>query len=166
MDGELVHRAPGPPPEPIPAPDGRLTITTVPAGASTCSSPNRAPRAPTRPRSPSTSAATERSSESRSSLSATRAARRSAAFGFSGFGTAGRNTIPGPGLWSVNLSLSLSTTAEITVTGDAMTVVTWGAMVERCEQAAAQSHVDAEVLDLRTLSPLDLGSPQDWMLPR
>ena len=28
-------------------------------------------------------------------------------------------------------------------------------MVERCEQAAGRSHVDAEVLDLRTLSPWD-----------
>jgi 2-oxoisovalerate dehydrogenase E1 component len=28
-------------------------------------------------------------------------------------------------------------------------------MVERCERAAAESHVDAEVLDLRTLSPWD-----------
>jgi 2-oxoisovalerate dehydrogenase E1 component len=39
--------------------------------------------------------------------------------------------------------------------GSEITVVTWGAMVERCEQAAAQSHVDAEVLDLRTLAPFD-----------
>jgi 2-oxoisovalerate dehydrogenase E1 component len=39
--------------------------------------------------------------------------------------------------------------------GSELTVVTWGAMVERCEQAAVQSHVDAEVLDLRTLSPWD-----------
>jgi 2-oxoisovalerate dehydrogenase E1 component len=37
--------------------------------------------------------------------------------------------------------------------GSELTIVTWGAMVERCEQAAAHSHVDAEVLDLRTLSP-------------
>jgi 2-oxoisovalerate dehydrogenase E1 component len=40
-------------------------------------------------------------------------------------------------------------------TGSELTIVTWGAMVERCEHAAAQSHVDAEVLDLRTLSPWD-----------
>ena len=39
--------------------------------------------------------------------------------------------------------------------GSELTVVTWGAMVERCEQAAERSHVDAEVLDLRTLSPWD-----------
>jgi 2-oxoisovalerate dehydrogenase E1 component len=39
--------------------------------------------------------------------------------------------------------------------GSELTVVSWGAMVERCEQAAAASHVDVEVLDLRTLSPWD-----------
>jgi len=42
--------------------------------------------------------------------------------------------------------------------GTELTVVTWGAMVERCEQAALRSHVDAEVLDLRTLSPWDKGA--------
>jgi 2-oxoisovalerate dehydrogenase E1 component len=39
--------------------------------------------------------------------------------------------------------------------GSEVTVVTWGAMVERCEQAAAASGVDVEILDLRTLSPWD-----------
>ena len=39
--------------------------------------------------------------------------------------------------------------------GSELTVVTWGAMVERCEQAARASRVDVEVLDLRTLSPWD-----------
>jgi 2-oxoisovalerate dehydrogenase E1 component len=39
--------------------------------------------------------------------------------------------------------------------GAEMTVVTWGAMVERCEHAAADSAVDVELLDLRTLSPWD-----------
>jgi 2-oxoisovalerate dehydrogenase E1 component len=39
--------------------------------------------------------------------------------------------------------------------GGGLTVVSWGAMVERCEQAAAESGVDAELLDLRTLSPWD-----------
>jgi 2-oxoisovalerate dehydrogenase E1 component len=39
--------------------------------------------------------------------------------------------------------------------GSEVTVVTWGAMVERCEQAAERSQVNAEVLDLRTLSPWD-----------
>jgi 2-oxoisovalerate dehydrogenase E1 component len=42
--------------------------------------------------------------------------------------------------------------------GSEITVVTWGAMVERCLQAAGDSHVDAEVLDLRTLSPWDRGA--------
>ena len=40
-------------------------------------------------------------------------------------------------------------------TGSEITIVTWGAMVERCERAAADSAVDAEILDLRTLSPWD-----------
>jgi 2-oxoisovalerate dehydrogenase E1 component len=39
--------------------------------------------------------------------------------------------------------------------GTELTIVTWGAMVERCEQAAAGSGVDVEILDLRTLSPWD-----------
>jgi len=39
--------------------------------------------------------------------------------------------------------------------GTEITVVTWGAMVERCERAAAASAVHAEILDLRTLSPWD-----------
>lgn len=39
--------------------------------------------------------------------------------------------------------------------GTELTVVTWGAMVERCEQAAHASAVHVEVLDLRTLSPWD-----------
>ncbi len=37
--------------------------------------------------------------------------------------------------------------------GDDLTIVTWGAMVERCEQAAANASV--EILDLRTLMPWD-----------
>lgn len=45
--------------------------------------------------------------------------------------------------------------ARLVRAGTELTVVTWGAMVERCELAARESHVDAEVLDLRTLSPWD-----------
>jgi 2-oxoisovalerate dehydrogenase E1 component len=45
--------------------------------------------------------------------------------------------------------------ASVVRSGSEATIVTWGAMVERCEQAAAQSQVDAEVIDLRTLSPWD-----------
>jgi 2-oxoisovalerate dehydrogenase E1 component len=39
--------------------------------------------------------------------------------------------------------------------GAEVTIVTWGAMVERCERAAAASGVEAEILDLRTLAPWD-----------
>ncbi len=39
--------------------------------------------------------------------------------------------------------------------GAELTVVSWGAMVERCEQAALESAIDVELLDLRTLSPWD-----------
>ncbi|HEY2462761.1 MAG TPA: transketolase C-terminal domain-containing protein [Steroidobacteraceae bacterium] len=39
--------------------------------------------------------------------------------------------------------------------GSDVTVVTWGAMVERCEQAIDASGKSADLLDLRTLSPWD-----------
>jgi 2-oxoisovalerate dehydrogenase E1 component len=39
--------------------------------------------------------------------------------------------------------------------GATLSVVTWGAMVERCELAVMRSGIDAELLDLRTLSPWD-----------
>lgn len=39
--------------------------------------------------------------------------------------------------------------------GTELTIVSWGAMVGRCEQAAAESGVEVELLDLRTLSPWD-----------
>ena len=42
--------------------------------------------------------------------------------------------------------------------GSELTVVSWGAMVERCEQAAGESGIDVELLDLRTLSPWDRDS--------
>jgi 2-oxoisovalerate dehydrogenase E1 component len=45
--------------------------------------------------------------------------------------------------------------ARMVRAGSELTVVTWGAMVERCEQAAVRSQVDVEVLDLRTLAPWD-----------
>ena len=40
-------------------------------------------------------------------------------------------------------------------TGGEVTVVSWGAMVERCELAIERSGVAADLLDLRTLSPWD-----------
>ena len=43
--------------------------------------------------------------------------------------------------------------AKRTREGDAITIVTWGAMVPRCEAAA--EGVDADVIDLRTLQPWD-----------
>jgi 2-oxoisovalerate dehydrogenase E1 component len=39
--------------------------------------------------------------------------------------------------------------------GTALTVISWGAMVERCEQAIVNSGISADLLDLRTLSPWD-----------
>jgi 2-oxoisovalerate dehydrogenase E1 component len=45
--------------------------------------------------------------------------------------------------------------ARVLQSGTELTVVSWGAMVERCEQAAAESGVDVELIDLRTLSPWD-----------
>lgn len=45
--------------------------------------------------------------------------------------------------------------------GDAATIVTWGAMVERCEQAAKESGIDAAILDLRTLAPWDRAAVLD-----
>lgn len=45
--------------------------------------------------------------------------------------------------------------AKLVTTGDDLTVVTWGAMVERCELAAVELAAGIEIIDLRTLSPWD-----------
>jgi len=49
--------------------------------------------------------------------------------------------------------------ANILMTGDKVTVVTWGAMVERCEIAAtelvSEQGLAIEVIDLRTIQPWD-----------
>ena len=45
--------------------------------------------------------------------------------------------------------------ATLLRSGGALTVVTWGAMVERCELAIERLGLDADLLDLRTLSPWD-----------
>ena len=39
--------------------------------------------------------------------------------------------------------------------GDEISLVTWGAMVPRCEEAVRQAGVSADVIDLRTLMPWD-----------
>ena len=41
------------------------------------------------------------------------------------------------------------------IEGDDITVVTWGAMCERCEEAAEKLDNSVEVIDLRTISPWD-----------
>ncbi len=45
--------------------------------------------------------------------------------------------------------------AKTTMEGTEITLVTWGAMVERCEDAARLSGRSVEVIDLRTLMPWD-----------
>jgi len=45
--------------------------------------------------------------------------------------------------------------AKITQSGDSLTVVTWGAMVERCELAAKKTGQSVEIIDLRTIAPWD-----------
>ena len=45
--------------------------------------------------------------------------------------------------------------AKTLTQGDKLTVVCWGAMVERCEQAAIELDLGIEVIDLRTIQPWD-----------
>lgn len=45
--------------------------------------------------------------------------------------------------------------ARFISTGNDLTIVSWGAMVERCEQAAQQAGGSIEIIDLRTIVPWD-----------
>jgi 2-oxoisovalerate dehydrogenase E1 component len=45
--------------------------------------------------------------------------------------------------------------ARLVQAGEGLTVVTWGAMVERCETAARELDASIEILDLRTIVPWD-----------
>jgi 2-oxoisovalerate dehydrogenase E1 component beta subunit len=46
--------------------------------------------------------------------------------------------------------------ASIVRSGEAVTVITWGTMVHVAQAAVRQMEIDAEIIDLRTLMPLDL----------
>jgi len=48
--------------------------------------------------------------------------------------------------------------ANVIRAGEAVTVVTWGTMVHVARAAIAQMQVDAELIDVRTLAPLDLAT--------
>ena len=48
--------------------------------------------------------------------------------------------------------------ARVVRKGEALTVVSWSAMIERCAAAIERSGVAAELIDLRTLSPWDRGT--------
>ena len=45
---------------------------------------------------------------------------------------------------------------KIVKEGEDLTVITWGALVQKCVEAAKQSRYKIEIIDLRTLYPLDL----------
>ena len=45
--------------------------------------------------------------------------------------------------------------AQIVRTGDALTILTYGTMVYVCEAAVRETEVDAEIIDVRTMIPLD-----------
>jgi 2-oxoisovalerate dehydrogenase E1 component subunit beta len=46
--------------------------------------------------------------------------------------------------------------AEVVREGDGITVLTYGTMVHVCEAAAKRAQVDAEIIDVRTMVPLDV----------
>lgn len=45
--------------------------------------------------------------------------------------------------------------ARLLSEGDQLTIVTWGAMVERCEKAVQKTGIGADIIDLRSLMPWD-----------
>ena len=45
--------------------------------------------------------------------------------------------------------------ADIRQEGNQITIISWGAMVRECEKALEKMSIDAELIDLRTLKPLD-----------
>jgi 2-oxoisovalerate dehydrogenase E1 component len=48
--------------------------------------------------------------------------------------------------------------AKIVNDGDNLTIVTWGALVQKSVEAAKKTKYSVEVIDLRTLNPLDINS--------
>jgi 2-oxoisovalerate dehydrogenase E1 component len=53
-----------------------------------------------------------------------------------------------------DFALSFGVARRVREGGD-ISVITWGAMVERCEAAADEAGVSADIIDLRTLAPWD-----------
>ena len=48
--------------------------------------------------------------------------------------------------------------AKIVKEGKQLTIISWGAIVEKAIQAVNELNVDAEIIDIRTINPLDLKS--------
>ena len=48
--------------------------------------------------------------------------------------------------------------AKIVKEGNQLTIISWGAIVEKAIQAVNELNVDAEIIDIRTINPLDLKS--------
>ena len=48
--------------------------------------------------------------------------------------------------------------ARIVKEGDAITIVTWGALVEKSIQASNNLNISTEIIDIRTLNPLDMNT--------
>ncbi|MAV58765.1 MAG: tungsten formylmethanofuran dehydrogenase [Candidatus Marinimicrobia bacterium] len=51
--------------------------------------------------------------------------------------------------------------AKIVKEGNQLTIISWGAIVEKAIQASNKLNVDAEIIDIRTINPLDLESILD-----